>query len=322
MKKTILIILLLLFSENSFSQGVTWGKILNYTRAATLYKAQPTSDGGYIAVGEDRIGIDYKLFLIKLNQYGDSVWSKYYDLNIKADFEGFWIEETYDKGFIVSGSGEGPNTDAYLIKIDSLGNMKWVKIFSTSALDQGRCVKELSDKGFILLIRNGLFPNQNIELIRTDSIGNSIWRKSYGNFDTGMEVDYIENSGFIVAGWRFVSDTARLHLLRTDLNGDTVWTRTFLHFHRSGAYSIDVTNDNGFIIGGAADTSDNLLYKAYIIKTDSMGNIQWQRRYVNGENETCYSVRKFGDTKYVMCGFSDSIHNGFQRGVIRIIDLS
>lgn len=321
MQKFIFIILLLVLCENSYSQGLTWYKILQYTNGCVLYKAHQTSDSGYIAVGTEEIGIDYKMLIIKFNQYGDSLWSKLYDLNVKVDYRGFWIEETFDKGFIVSGSGDGPNTDAYLVKLDSIGNIKWVKIFSTIDLDQGRCVKELPDKGFILLIRNGIFPNQNIELNRTDSLGNLVWRKSYGKFDTGMEVCYVENSGFIVAGWRFVNDTAKLHLLRTDLNGDTLWTKTYFQFHRTLAYSMDVTIDNGFIIGGTADTSDNLLNKAYIIKTDSIGNIEWQKRYLNGYNETCYAIRKFKDYGYVFCGFSDSLEFINERGVVRIIDL-
>lgn len=322
-QKFIFIILLLVFCKDSYCQNVTWGKILNNTHYCDLYKIQQTSDGGYITVGEDRIGIDYKIFVSKLNLYGDSVWSKYYDLNVKADYRGCWVEETYDKGYIISGSGDGPLTDSYLMKTDSLGNIQWVKVFSTPAFDQGTCVKELPDKGFILLNRTAPFPNNRIMLIRLDSSGNTLWSKIYGDYHFGMEVQYIENSGFIVAGWRRFEqeNLSRLYLLRTDLNGDTIWSKLFYEFNYSAAYSIDVTEDRGFIIGGVVDTSLNFHFNAYILKTDSMGNIQWQQRYANGYNETCYSIRKYKKIGYVFCGFSDSLQNGFQRGTIRKIDL-
>ncbi|MDZ4712434.1 MAG: T9SS type A sorting domain-containing protein [bacterium] len=322
--KIILVVLFLMSCDNSNSQGVTWGNILSYTNGSTLFKTCQTSDGGYIAVGTTRIGIDYKMFVIKLNQYGDSVWSRLYNLDIKAYYQSYWIEETYDKGFIVSGLGEGPNGDAYVIKLDASGNIRWVKVLSTSALDMGMCIKELPDKGFILLSRSDPFPSLRIVLTRLDSLGNIIWNKYYGSDDRGFEVEYIENSGFIIVGRRRNGSDFlfKSYLLRTDLNGDSLWSKEFTDFYKTSAYSIDVTADNGFIIGGTADTSNNLEPKAYIVKTDSIGNIQWQRRYGNGFNETCYSIRKFGNTKYVICGFSDSLQNAFERGVIRIIDLS
>jgi len=309
--------------ENSYPQAITWGKILNNTHYCDLYKIQQTSDGGYITVGEDKIGIDYKIFVSKFNRYGDSVWSKYYDLNVNADYRGFWVKETYDKGYIISGSGDGPLTDSYLMKTDSLGNIQWVKVFSTPAFDQGTCVKELPDKGFILLNRTAPFPNNRIMLIRTDSSGNTLWSKIYGDYHFGLEVQYIENSGYIIAGFRRFEqeNLSRLYLLRTDLSGDTIWSKLFYEFNHSAAYSIDLTEDRGFIIGGVVDTSLNFHLNSYILKTDSMGNIQWQQRYANGYNETCYSIRRYKKTGYIFCGFSDSLQNGFQRGIIRKIDL-
>lgn len=307
---------------NSYSKSVTWYKIFQHTSSSILYKSHQTNDGGYITVGIDRIGIDYKMIFAKVNQYGDSVWSKYYDLNIKANYRGFWIENTYDKGFIISGSGDGPNTDAYLVKLDSLGNIKWTKIFSTPDLDQGRCVKELPDRGFILLTRIASFPYNHIVLTRTDSAGKSLWSKSYGNFDIGTEVDFIENSGFIVSGYRFDGDTSKLYMLRTDLNGDTLWTKMYKEFHHAGAYSIDITQDNGFIIGGGVDTITNFTNRSLVVKFDSLGNIQWHKIYANGFNEICYSIKKFSNTGYVFCGYSDSLEFINQRGLVRRIDLS
>lgn len=170
--------------------------------------------------------------------------------------------------------------------------------------------------------RNASFPNNFIKLIRTDSLGNSLWEKTYGNIDIGTEIDYIENSGFIVSGYRFEGDLARMFLLRADLEGDTVWTKTYYEYFRSGAYSIDVIENNGFIIGGVADTSKNNFLKAYVVKTDSLGNIIWQKRYSTGNNEICYSVRKYNDLGYVFCGMSDSTYAGYERAIMRIVDKS
>ena len=245
------------------AQSVTWQKVLNYTDNSGLSKAHQTSDGGFIAVGSSRIVGNNKIFLVKLNIYGDTLWNKYFDLNVNAVYSGFWVEETFDKGFIVAGTGQGTGSDAYLVKTDSSGNIQWFKTFGGSEIDQGRCVKQLKDGGFILMVRTVSYTNTNdIMLIRINSAGNEIWRKIYGNSsnqELGMEARVIGNSGYIIAGWiKFGNQPTSLYLIRTNINGDSLWTKTYHSFSTSAAYSIDLSNDNGFIIGGIADsTNDN-----------------------------------------------------------------
>lgn len=304
---------------------ITWQTTLTYRGFSNLFKAHQASDGGYIAVGTSIISGYNKLFLVKLNIYGDTLWNKYYDLSINSAYSGFWIEETFDKGFIISGFGEGINRDAYLIKTDSSGNIQWVKTFGGSGMDQGRCVRQLSDNGYILLVRTSSNnPTDDILLIRTDSAGNEIWRKIYGNStyeELGMEVQVCGNSGYIIAGWkRLGTQPAKMYLVRSDINGDSLWTKTFYDYSTSGAYSIDLTDDNGFIIGGVADSTNNNYPLAYVVKTDSIGNIEWQKRYASAYKEYCYSIISLPNNRYAFCGMGDSVFFEYERATIREID--
>ncbi|MEO8210835.1 MAG: T9SS type A sorting domain-containing protein [bacterium] len=329
MKRLALIVYIMVgiyfFQEELYAQSTTWERVLNYTDNSVLHKAQQTSDRGYIAVGQNRINNNAKMYLAKFDKFGDSTWVKYFDLSVNDYFSGEWIEETHDKGFIIAGSG-GPNSDAYLVKTDSLGSVQWFKTFGGFDIEQGECVKQIFDKGYILLVRTTSVSGTNdIMLVRTDSLGKVVWSKIYGNNiyqEIGYEFQVVNNSELIICGVkRITNQSSNLYLIKANFLGDTIWTKTYTQYAESVAHSIDISNDNGFIIGGTADTTTNNYPKSLVLKTDTSGNIQWQRIYSTGLNEWCRSIRKINHG-YVFCGMSDSTLQGYERAIVRTIDES
>ncbi|NWF90115.1 MAG: T9SS type A sorting domain-containing protein [Ignavibacteriaceae bacterium] len=85
-----------------------------------------TKDGGYILTGV-KYAIDTKhhLFVAKLDEWGDTLWTKtLLDENF-SDSEGYDIIETYDGGYAVTGSVSYSNgqSDMLLLKLDKDGNI-------------------------------------------------------------------------------------------------------------------------------------------------------------------------------------------------------
>lgn len=253
------------------------------TNNSHFFKTQQTSDGGYVAVGVNRFGVYTKIFAVKFDIYGDTLWTKFFDLNVNYAFNGFWIEETSDNGYILCGSG-GPSSDAYLIKLNSFGDVLWFKTFGGFDLDQARCVKQLDDNGFIILSNTTSFgPTTDILVTRTDSLGNQIWSKVYGGNNYGEyaeEIEVVKNNGFIIVS-SVRPGHENLYLLRLNNEGDTLWSKTFTKHLSSEGYSIDITSDNGFIIGGICDSLDDNNKKSYVIKSDSNGITQWSKKIFN-----------------------------------------
>ncbi|MBK7390094.1 MAG: hypothetical protein IPI23_13795 [Bacteroidetes bacterium] len=69
---------------------------------------------------------NYDALLIKLNSYGDTIWTKTFGTPGNEGF--YFIQQTNDLGFIATGfTSSIGNTDVLLVKTDSVGNVQWSK---------------------------------------------------------------------------------------------------------------------------------------------------------------------------------------------------
>lgn len=114
-----------------------------------------TSDSGFIATGyTDRnppVGND-DIWLLRADKNGNEMWDTTFGLAIPLYDWGFWVEETFDSGFIITGRKEYSDMDLWLIRTDKNGHRMWDTTFSgiSGSLEQGFCVKQTSDSGFIV----------------------------------------------------------------------------------------------------------------------------------------------------------------------------
>jgi len=75
-----------------------------------------------------------------------------------------------------------------------------------------------------------------------------------------------------------------------------------------GAFSIDKTNDGGFIVAGEALSSNGDVSghhgssDAWVVKLGILGNIEWQRCYGSSSDDVAFSVKQTEDGGYVLAG--------------------
>jgi hypothetical protein len=119
----------------------------------------------------------------------------------------------------------------------------------------------------------------------------------------------IHNGNFILSGITksFVnlpSDSGNIYLLEIDTSGSVIWSKSIGTDNTDIAYSIKETTDNGFIIAGETDSAGHI--NAYLVKTDSLINIQWSQIY----SDSAYDVNSIrgvvqtSDGGYAFTGFS------------------
>jgi len=318
-----LIIIIVLFNTILLAQvpDIQWIKIFgNDVVIDRGNSVLQTSDGGYIITGytEDPGG-NAGVWLIKTDSLGDTIWTKTFGGNFRA--EGNSIDSTSDGGYIITGSRHYFVGDVWLIKTDAKGDTLWSKILGLGRTSIGNSVKQTADEGYIITGTHG-----NLELIKTDSNGDTVWTKVHGDnlHDEGNSVQQTNDGGYIIAGNANVrypngggnngngKFKSNLWLIRTDANGDTLWTKTFGDSCVARGFSVQQTADSGYIITGSIgqSTPPILLPKSigendfggiWLVKTNADGDTLWTKIFGKG-GDSGYSVQQTSDGGYVITG--------------------
>ena len=286
------------------------------------YSVQETQDGGYIIAGttESFGAVEEDVYLIKTDAAGDTVWTKTYG-GVKEEY-GNSVQETQDGGYIIAGTTESfgaGSCDVYLIKTDASGDTVWTKTYGGANYDRGNSVQETQDGGYIIAGSTESFGagSADVYLIKTDAAGDTVWSKTYGGTDgdAGYFVQSTQDGGYIIAGWTtsFGAGWFDVYLIKTNSVGNTVWTRTYGGTKLDIGYSVQETQDGGYIIVGETDTYISNSYKdVWLIKTDSVGDTVWTKIY--GDEiyyDGGYSVQETQDGGYIIAGFTESFGAGY-----------
>lgn len=301
------------------SEGtIQWAKSFGGAGNESGYCVQQTSDGGFIIIGNTDTyvaGGAWDMYLVKTTSDGTLQWSKTFGGT--AVEEGRSVQETNDGGFIITGYttslGAG---DVYLVKTASDGTLQWTRNYgSLLGNDIGQAVKQTNDGGFIITgFTTGESDTFDAYLVKTASDGTLEWTKTFGDTldDRGYDVKQTNDGGFIISGTfgRIVAIDGGgviyygdVYLIKTASNGTLQWTKTFGNeLDHAVGYSVQQTNDGGYIIGGERRG-------AHLLKTTSDGTLQWSKIYGNvlgADGKT--AAQQTNDGGYIITG--KIINNG------------
>jgi len=277
------------------------------------YAIRETPDGGYVMAGsytyvDDTSNMD--VYLVKLNALGGIEWERLYG--------GTGYDEAYDvmvargdSGFVVAGytrSFGGYGSDAYLIRTDSAGDTLFTHHYDHTINDKAMSVCETVE-GYVFCGHTQSATEYSLLLTKTTTHLEPVWTKGYGGAenDIGMCVRLVpEDFGFIVGGETasFGAGNADGWALRTDMNGDTLWTRTVGDTLYNRFFSVDVTQDGGYVLGGQYGSVPFTDRKFYAAKLDAAGALEWKGTYgFLGEQCVALSMEQTHDGGYVMGGY-------------------
>jgi hypothetical protein len=281
--------------------------------------AQQTADGGYIVAGVTySFGADEgNIYLMRTDSAGETLWTRLYG---GTEYEwGGSVQQTLDGGYIVTGETESfgaGGTDVYLIKTDSLGDTLWTRTYGGADQDCGYSVQQTTDGGYVVAGVTASFGagSGDVYLVKTNSFGDTLWTRTYGGSepDEGYHVEHTTDGGYVVVGWTgsFGAGNDDAYLIKTDSTGDTLWTRTYGGISYDYAHSVEQTPDNVYIVGGYTSCTDILTADAYVIKTDSTGEILWSRTYGGNDWDECRCIRQTTDGGFVAAGWTMSFGAG------------
>lgn len=210
------------------------------------------------------------------------------------------VKQCNDKGYILSGVHYNNATpyfhNMYLVKTDSVGNINWTKDIYWGSM--GYSVVPNYEGGYFMLGKIG--GEYTTIVVKTDSIGNLIWIKSFENVQ-GYKMIQSGDNNLVFTGYKIVgSSNTDVYLQKIGYNGSIMWSKTFGYGGCDVAYDIKLTNDNGYIITGESHNGED--YELYVIKTDSSGNILWQKKH--NEGFVANAVYQTYDNGYILTGYA------------------
>ena len=233
------------------------------------------------------------------------------------------------------------SSDYWIVKTDSLGIKEWDLNFGGTEGDFLYSVQETTDGGYILggysISDIGGDKTQaskgNLDywIVKTDSLGIKQWDKDFGgtNDDVLLTLQQTSDEGYIIGGWSVSGisgdktqaswGSSDYWILKLDSMGNKQWDMDFGGTYEDNLICLQQTSDGGYIFGGTSnsDVSGNktqanrdtiypFTHDYWIVKTDSIGNIEWQKDFGGTMTDNLVSVQETSDSGFILGGNSDS----------------
>lgn len=253
--------------------------------------------------------------------------------------EGYSVVRTTDGGYVAlgkAGSSDGDvatnngQGDVWLVKVDAAGTLLWEHTYGGSIPDEGRCVRNTMDGGYVIAgiawssdgdVSEAL-GSYDYWVVKVDGDGELEWERSLGGSgaDYGYGIEQTTDGGYIVVGWGGSVDGmmigehggAECWVVRLDPNGQMLWQKPLGGSANDFGFSVTQTNDGNFVVAGYTLSTDGDITDplggedAWAVKLDDAGEIIWQSTFGGSANDQFASVLATTDGGVLLAGSTRS----------------
>ncbi len=376
-------ILLISLTTNAIAQSSftkIWDKRYGGFSSESLFSILHTNDGGYLLGGRslsDSSGdktqdswhdtlqnlptSDY--WIVKTDSIGNKEWDKRFggkqiDILISS-------QQLNGGNYFLIGASTSRNDgdksqnnldtaaipylsdDFWIVKIDSVGNKIWDKVYGGFNNDVP-LASLITQDGNILIggsSHSGIsgdktqqnwdttYMTRDYWIIKIDTSGNKLWDRRFGGNkdDQLISLDSTSDGGYILGGWSasdstgdktqpaWTSGGCDYWMVKIDSQGNKMWDKRLGSIYNDLLEVVVQTKDQGYILGGyswyyaSGDKSQSSLGGTdyWVVKTDSLGVKEWDKVFGgNGGEDEFSSIIETCDGGYLLSGSSYSDSSG------------
>ena len=323
----------------------TWGT--TGRDAALQIKKSPRGGfflAGYSGAGDGNARENHgnlDIWVIHLNDEGDTIWMHCYGSS--GNDEAFGLVALDDGGCLVAGytTEEKSNSEVgfekekiWLLRLDTVGRVKWGKKYGTSDRNIATCVQEIENGGFLI----GGFSSGSVRidkkrknsaclLLRLDKNGDTLWTKKYGGEgeDNLQSICKTEEGGYLLVGNSNYPDgdsslckgQIDTWLIRVDSLGNRLWSKVYGGSQNDVIFDIISFSGNdhkGFAMVGYTESSDHEWQTnpnkgkkdLWLLIVDEVGKIISNRSFGGSENDLGLSIIQDKLGNWLICGMTES----------------
>lgn len=201
--------------------------------------------------------------------------------------------------------------------------LMWSQTYEVTGTDGAFSVVETSDGCYVMACIAGYYYC----LLKADAFGNREWHQTYGLVDISwLEVMPVQagscslvaahDGGYAMVGaFEFGFHYGDFWLLKTDVSGNMEWKKTYGEEKGDKAYALVATSDGGYALAGSTESFGAGSRDFWLIKTDSLGNMEWNQTYGGTGYEWAYSLVETSDGGYAIAGETTSFGDSQNRKI-------
>lgn len=285
---------ILLLTQAAYAQSETstkWKVVLGGQADEICGGMIQSADSCYVVTGgtKSKSNGGYDVYIAKVSRSGKLLWERSHGGS--GEDVGVSIRQTEDRGYIIAGRSETRSMgkfDAFLMKTDSVGNVKWKRNFGGAENDYGTVVIPSYEGGYYLggATESKGAGRSDVFLVRADSSGKPVWEKTFGGADDDYALSVFQSKelNLMIVGGTRSKGTGGIdaYVVRTDNYGRLLWDNTYGTRGDDYARAVLQSPDGNYILlvsralypGG--DSGDVAL-----MKIDRAGRMVWEKAYEN-----------------------------------------
>jgi Secretion system C-terminal sorting domain len=306
-----------------------------------------TKDGGYLLAAQTRstngdgIGNNglHDFLLIKMDAAGNTLWKKLYGGSF-SELPNDLVQTT-DGGYIIAGStgsGDGDvigyhegSFDAWVVKLDSMGNMEWNRAYGGSDWEHAYSIEQTSDGGYVFAgvaaSTDGdvtdIYGGWDSWIVKIDAAGNIVWQQTLGGTyeDFANSVLEADDGGYVIAGitWSYDGDVTYNNgntdcwIVKLSSTGSIEWERSFGGLGADDARKIIKTQEGGYAFIGlvsshnSGDVTGHFDSDDYwLVNLTDTGELLWQKCLGGTTEDNGASLIQTPDGGFVLFGDTNS----------------